>query len=66
RIRGKGIRQISSERHGDHIVHVVLDVPNPSDLDEEHLELLRQLAKHEGQVVREPSSVFEKVKSLFQ
>ena len=66
RLRGKGVVHLNSERRGDHVVHVLLDVPHPRDLNEEQLELLRQLAEHEGQAIREPASVFDKVKNLFQ
>ncbi|MEO1088946.1 MAG: DnaJ C-terminal domain-containing protein, partial [Acidobacteriota bacterium] len=66
RLRGKGIAHLSTERRGDHVVHVMLDVPHPRDLSDEELDLLRNLAEHEGHAVREPGSVFDKVKNLFQ
>lgn len=66
RLRGEGIPQLSSDRRGDHIVHVRLHVPRPEDLDEEHLDLLRQLAEMDHQIVKSGSNVFEKLKrSLF-
>ena len=64
RLRNKGVPELSSQRHGDHIAHVALDVPHPRDLDDESLDLLRQLADQQGQSVREPG-VIKKVKKLF-
>ena len=64
RLRGEGIAQLSSDRRGDHIVHVRLHVPSPKDLDDEHLDLLRQLAEKSDQIVG-GGGVFEKMKSFF-
>ncbi len=64
RLRGKGIQHLSSTRHGDHIAHVVLRVPRPKELDEQHLELLHQLAELQGVEVHS-GGVMDKVKSFF-
>lgn len=64
RLRGKGARQLNSERHGDHVVHLALAVPKPKDLSEEHLKLLRRLAELD-QVDVADGGVLDKVKSFF-
>ena len=63
-LRGKGIQELNSHRRGNHIVHVALRVPRPSELDEEHLDLLRKLAELEGAEIYE-GGVLSKVKNLF-
>lgn len=64
RLRNKGIVDLNSHHRGDHIVHVALRVPKPKDLEEDHLELLRKLAKLEGDEVAE-GGVLGRVKNLF-
>lgn len=66
RLRGKGIARLDSERRGDHIVHLLLRVPKPKELDEERLDLLRRMAEIEGQEVGSEGGVMNKVKNLFQ
>ena len=66
RLRGKGIPQLGAERRGDHIVHLMLKVPKPKELDSDRLALLHKLAELEGsEVHHEAKGVFEKVKNLF-
>ena len=63
RLRGKGIQRIDGHGRGDHMVSAKLIIPRPGDLDEERVELLRQLAELEGRPVRE--SMIERVKKMF-
>jgi len=63
RLRGKGIQRIDGHGRGDHMVAAKLIIPRPADLDEERVELLRQLAELEGRPVRE--SMIERVKKMF-
>lgn len=65
RLRGQGAPRLDSERKGDHVVHVQLEVPKPKDLSETQLDLLRQLAKAGGEEASEGESLVDKVKSLF-
>ena len=68
RLRGKGIRHLHSERKGDHIVHVALQVPKPKDLSDEELALLHKLAELEGSDVHHSGvleGVMDKVRGLF-
>lgn len=67
RLRGKGIPHLNTERKGDHVVHVRLQVPKTRDLDSDQLALLHKLAELEGSEVQHSSKgVLEKVKNLFQ
>ena len=51
RIRHEGVNHLHGRGRGDLFVHLVVDVP--SDLDETSDTLLRQLAEHRGEAVRE-------------
>ena len=53
RLRHEGIEHLHGRGRGDLYVHLSVDVPD--DLDDTSAELLRQLAEHRGEVVREPS-----------
>ncbi len=63
-LRGQGIERVHGGGKGEHVVVVDLGVPNPRDLGEEELDLLRRLAALAGDDVKEPS-VLDKVKNLF-
>lgn len=65
RLRGKGVPRLGRSGHGDHIVEVRLEVPEPHQLDEHQLDLLRQLAEAEGSEVKEGRNVLDRVKDLF-
>lgn len=65
RLPGKGITRLNDRGHGDHLVLSAIDVPDPRRLDDEHLELLRQLAEKEGSEVREDKKVLDRVRDLF-
>jgi len=65
RLPGKGIPRLNDRGRGDHLVYAVIKVPAPKDLDEEHLELLRQLADKEGKSVRDDKRVLDRVRDLF-
>jgi molecular chaperone DnaJ len=51
RVRHEGMPHLHGRGRGDLYVHLVVDVP--SDLDETSTDLLRQLAAHRGEAVRE-------------
>ncbi len=51
RIRHEGVAHLHGRGRGDLFVHLVVDVPD--DLDETSADLLRQLAAHRGEPVRE-------------
>ncbi|MEE8278438.1 MAG: molecular chaperone DnaJ, partial [Thermoanaerobaculia bacterium] len=57
--------RLSGRGRGDHIVRLRLAVPNPRELSEEHLDLLRRLAESEGKEVRGERRVFDRVRDLF-
>jgi len=63
KLRGEGIQRIDGHGRGDHLVFAKLVIPRPSELDDERVELLRQLAELEGRPVRE--SMIERVKKMF-
>lgn len=65
RLRGQGAARLDSERKGDHVLHVQLEVPKPKELSDAQLDLLRQLAELEGAKTLEPESLVDKVKNLF-
>ena len=54
RIRHEGVHHLNGRGRGDLYVHLSIDVP--SELDETSEDLLRQLAAHRNEPVREPSS----------
>jgi molecular chaperone DnaJ len=56
RLKGEGIPRLDGTGRGgrgDHLVFARLEVPHPRTLDEERLELLRQIAELDGTPVRE-------------
>lgn len=67
RLRGQGIPRLDrggrSAHRGDHILHVHLRVPQPKELGEKQVELLRQMAELEGAEIHE--GFMEKMKQLF-
>lgn len=65
RLKGQGAARLDSERKGDHVLHVQLEVPKPKNLSEKQLELLRALAEADGSKVDEGGSLVDKVKHLF-
>ncbi len=60
RLRHQGIQHLNSERRGDHVIKIGIEIPQLKDLSEEHAELLRQLAELEGAQVANNESVLEK------
>lgn len=65
RLRGQGIDRLDGSGRGDHVVTVQVEVPNPRNLSEEEVQLLRRLAELGGQSVKEERRVLDKVKNLF-
>lgn len=65
RLRGEGVQRLDVDRRGDHIVHLLLRVPKPKELDDERLNLLRKLAELDQAEVGS-EGVIDKVKNLFQ
>lgn len=65
RLRSQGIDRLDGSGRGDHVVTVQVEVPNPKNLTEEEVTLLRRLAEIGGQPVKEERGVFDKVKNLF-
>jgi len=65
RLRGQGIDRLDGAGRGDHVVTVEVDVPNPKDLSDEEVQLLRRLADLGGRPVREERTVIDRVKDLF-
>ena len=65
RLRGQGAPRLDSERKGDHVLHVQLEVPKPKELSEAQLDLLRQMAELEGAKGYEKEGLVDKVKNLF-
>ena len=65
RLRGKGIQRLNSEGRGDHVVRAGLRIPKVKDLEDEQVELLRQMAEQDGLEVSD-SGVLGKVKSFFK
>ncbi|MHB9130184.1 MAG: molecular chaperone DnaJ [Armatimonadota bacterium] len=65
RVRGKGMPDLHSSRHGD--LHVVVTVTVPTDLTGRQRELLRELAGERGENVEHTTkSVFQKVKEVVE
>lgn len=64
RLRNQGVQRLSSDRRGDHVLRIQLEVPQLKHLSEEQIELLRQLSDLEGSQVSE-GGVFEKVRKKF-
>ena len=65
RLRGKGIQRLDGAGRGDHVAVIRLVVPHPRDLDEERVELLRQLAELDGVEARDGRKVLDRVRDLF-
>ncbi|MBV8199438.1 MAG: molecular chaperone DnaJ [Acidobacteria bacterium] len=65
RLRGEGVDRLDGSGRGDQLVSVQIEVPNPRDLSEEEVQLLRRLAELRGHPVREDKTVLDRVKNLF-
>ena len=65
RLRGQGIDRLDGSGRGDHVVTVQVDIPNPRDLSDEEVQLLRRLAELGGHPVKEERRVLDKVKNFF-
>ena len=65
RLRGKGMPRLDGRGHGDHVLVVEVEVPDPKWLSEEHREVLEQLAELEGKSVSESRGVVDRVRDLF-
>jgi molecular chaperone DnaJ len=65
RLRGQGVQRLDGNGKGDHVAVVVLEVPDPRELSEEEVQLLRQLAETAGTPVKEERGVLDRVKNLF-
>ena len=48
-LRGKGVAHLGRGTHGDHVVEIAVDVPEPTELSEAELELVRQLGALRGE-----------------
>jgi len=62
RLRGQGITRLDGSGKGDQVVTVEVAVPNPRDLSDEEVQLLRRLAELGGHPVKEERGVFDRVK----
>jgi molecular chaperone DnaJ len=65
RLRGQGIPRLDGHGKGDHVAVVEVEVPQPRDLSEEEVDLLRKLAELSGKPVREERGIVDRVKNLF-
>jgi molecular chaperone DnaJ len=65
RLRGQGIDRLDGGGRGDHVVTVQVEIPNPKDLSDEEVQLLRRFAEIKGVPVKEERRVLDKVKNLF-
>ena len=65
RLRRKGVPRLDGRGHGDHLVHVSLDVPRARDLSDEQVQLLMRWAELSGREVKAPRKVLERVRDLF-
>jgi molecular chaperone DnaJ len=65
RLRGQGIDRLDGSGRGDHVVTMEVEVPNPRDLSDEEIQLLRRLAELGGQAVKDEKTVLDRVKNLF-
>ncbi|HEY0781842.1 MAG TPA: molecular chaperone DnaJ, partial [Thermoanaerobaculia bacterium] len=65
RLRGQGISRLDGSGRGDQVVTVSVEVPNPRDLSDEEITLLRRLAEIGGHPVKEEKTVLDRVKNLF-
>lgn len=64
-LRGQGTPRLGGGGRGDHHVTLAIDVPKSRDLDGEELRLVRELADHFGDSVRQERTVLHRVKDLF-
>ena len=53
RVRHEGVQHLHGRGRGDLFVHLVVDVP--TELDDTSRDLLRKLAEHRGETVKEPA-----------
>ena len=65
RLRGQGIPRLGGSGKGDHVAHVVIRVPRPSELTDEQRGLLAKLGELEGRPAREEKGVLDRVRGLF-
>jgi molecular chaperone DnaJ len=65
RLRSQGVSRLDGSGRGDHVVTVEVQVPNPKDLSEEEVQLLRRMAEIGGHPVKEEKRVLDRVKNLF-
>jgi molecular chaperone DnaJ len=65
RLRSQGIPRLDGSGKGDQVVTVEVAVPNPKDLNEEEVQILRRLAEIGGHPVKEERTVLDRVKNLF-
>ncbi len=65
RLRSQGVSRLDGSGRGDHVVTVEVQVPNPKDLSEEEVQLLRRMAEIGGYTVKEEKRVLDRVKNLF-
>ncbi|HTQ81473.1 MAG TPA: molecular chaperone DnaJ [Thermoanaerobaculia bacterium] len=65
RLRGQGIPRLDGHGKGDHVAVVEVEIPNPKDLSDEEVELLRKLAELSGKPVKEDRGIVDRVKNLF-
>ena len=65
RLRSQGIDRLDGRGRGDHVVRIVLAVPNPRQLEDEEIDLLRRMAELQGSEVREGKGVLGRVRDLF-
>ena len=65
RLAGKGVDRLDGRGRGDHFVRVQIVVPQPRELSDEQIELLRRLAELEGKEVKGDRGVIGRVRDLF-
>ena len=65
RLNGQGIDRLDGRGRGDHMAQVRIVVPNPRDLSDEEVQLIRQLAEVQGEKVREDTGFLDRVRDLF-
>jgi molecular chaperone DnaJ len=65
KLAGQGIDRLDGRGRGDHFVRARVVVPQPRELSEEQLELLRRLAELEGNEVKGERGVIGRVRDLF-
>jgi molecular chaperone DnaJ len=65
RLRGQGVPRLGGTGKGDHVAHVAIRVPRPSELTDEQRALLAKLGELEGRPAREERGVLDRVRDLF-